>query len=110
IDAWNDRRAETADEAEALAEAPDEIESRRRALLNELSQADALRKQAGDILAEAEAAQAELDKTATLAIQQLAASREQRARAEERLAAAEERRKDAEARIAEALNCPPHEA
>ncbi|GAA5616075.1 chromosome partition protein Smc [Brucella sp. NBRC 12951] len=110
IAALNDRRAETADEAEALAEAPDEIENRRRALLNELSQADALRKQAGDILAEAEAAQAELDKMATLAIQQLAASREQRARAEERLAAAEERRKDAEARIAEALNCPPHEA
>ncbi|ABS13344.1 chromosome segregation protein SMC [Brucella anthropi] len=110
IAALNDRRAETADEAEVLAEAPDEIEGRRRALLNELSQADALRKQAGDILAEAEAAQAELDKTAALAIQQLAASREQRARAEERLAAAEERRKDAEARIAEALNCPPHEA
>ncbi|RRY13691.1 chromosome segregation protein SMC [Brucella anthropi] len=110
IAALNDRRAETADEAEALAEAPDEIENRRRALLNELSQADTLRKQAGDVLAEAEAAQAELDKMATLAIQQLAASREQRARAEERLAAAEERRKDAEARIAEALNCPPHEA
>ncbi len=37
IEALNDRRAETADEAEALAEAPDEIESRRRALLNELA-------------------------------------------------------------------------
>ncbi len=110
IAALNERRAETADEAEGLAEAPDEIEERRRALLNELSQADARRKEAADILAEAEAAQAELDKAATLAIQHLASSREQRARAEERLTAAEERRKDAEARIAEALNCPPHEA
>jgi chromosome segregation protein len=110
IAALNDRRSETADEAEALAEAPEEIESRRRALLNELSGADERRKQAADILAEAEAAQAELDKAATLAIQQLATSREQRARAEERLTAAEERRKDTEARIVDALNCAPHEA
>ncbi|WP_343313807.1 chromosome segregation protein SMC [Brucella sp. BE17] len=110
ITALNERRAETADEAEGLEEAPDEIEERRRALLNELSQADARRKQAADNLVQAEAAQAELDKAATLAIQQLASSREQRARAEERLTAAEERRKDAEARIIEALNCPPHEA
>ena len=110
IAALNDRRTETADEAEAVAEAPDEIESRRRALLDELSEADSRRKLAGDILAEAEAAQAELDKAATLAIQHLASSREQRARAEERLTAAEERRKDTEARIFEALNCAPHEA
>lgn len=110
IAALNDRRSETADEAEALAEAPEEIESRRRALLNELSGADERRKQAAGILAEAEAAQAELDKAATLAIQQLATSREQRARAEERLTAAEERRKDTEARIVDALNCAPHEA
>ncbi|MBV2142594.1 chromosome segregation protein SMC [Falsochrobactrum sp. TDYN1] len=110
IAALNDRRVEAADEAENLAEAPDEIENRRRALLNELSQAEARRKEAADILAQAETAQSELDKAATLAIQQLAASREQRARAEERLNAAEERRKDAQARIAEALNCAPHEA
>ncbi|MCD4511042.1 chromosome segregation protein SMC [Brucella pseudogrignonensis] len=110
IAALNDRRSETADEAEALAEAPEEIESRRRALLDELSGADERRKQAAGILAEAEAAQAELDKAATLAIQQLATSREQRARAEERLTAAEERRKDTEARIVDALNCAPHEA
>ncbi|MFC4625080.1 chromosome segregation SMC family protein [Daeguia caeni] len=110
IAALNDRRAETLEEAEALAEAPDEIAERRRALLKELAEAEERRKQAADILAEAEAEQAELDKIATLAIQQLAASREQRARAEERLTAAEERRKDAEARIAETLNCAPHEA
>lgn len=110
IAALNDRRAETAEEAEVLAEAPDEIENRRRALLNELSLAEERRRAAADILAEAETRQAELDKAATLAIQHLAASREQRARAEERLTAAQERRKDAEARIFEALNCPPHEA
>ncbi|MBJ6132103.1 chromosome segregation protein SMC [Ochrobactrum sp. Q0168] len=110
IASLNDRRAETADEAEGLAEAPDEIEARRRALLNELSLADDRRKEAADLLAAAETAQAELDKAATLAIQHLASSREQRARAEERLAAAEERRKDAEARIVEALNCAPQEA
>ncbi|MFD1197695.1 chromosome segregation protein SMC [Brucella gallinifaecis] len=110
IAALNDRRSEAADEAETLAEAPEEIENRRRALFNELSQAEERRKQAADRLAQAETAQAELDKAATLAIQQLATSREQRARAEERLTAAEERRKDAEARIIDALNCAPHEA
>ncbi|GAB1581314.1 chromosome segregation SMC family protein [Phyllobacterium phragmitis] len=110
IEALSERRAETAAEAEGLADAPEEIEERRRALLTQLAQAEALRKEAADRLAVAEAKQAELDKLATQAIQDLAASREARARAEERGAAAQERRQDAERRIHEALNCQPHEA
>ena len=110
IDNLNERGRETADEAEALAEAPDDIENRRRALLSELSLAEEKRKQAADVLAIAEAEQAELDKAATLAIQHLSTSREERARAEERLTAAEQRRKDAETRIFDTLNCAPHEA
>ncbi|MBB2970058.1 chromosome segregation SMC family protein [Mesorhizobium sp. RMAD-H1] len=110
IEALSERRAETAAEAEGLADAPEEIEERRRALLTQLTQAEALRKEAADRLAVAEARQAELDKLATQAIQDLAASREARARAEERGAAAQERRQDAERRIHEALNCQPHEA
>ncbi|RCS23352.1 chromosome segregation protein SMC [Phyllobacterium salinisoli] len=110
IEALAERRAEAAAEAEGLADAPDEIDQRRRTLLSQLSQAEALRREAADKLAIAEARQAELDKLATQAIQDLAASRETRARAEERGSAAQERRQDAERRILEALNCQPHEA
>ena len=41
-------------ELDALAEAPDEIDARRRALLSQLSQAETLRKAAADRLQEAE--------------------------------------------------------
>ncbi|MEK1855298.1 MAG: chromosome segregation protein SMC [Phyllobacterium sp.] len=105
-----ERRLEAEREAENLAGAPDELAERNRLLLSQLSEAEALRKDAADKLAVAEAKQQELDRAATDAIQSLATAREGRARAEERLAAAQERRKDAEARIAEALNCAPHEA
>ena len=103
-----ERRAEAVREQETLADAPDEIDVRRRALLSQLSEAEALRKQAADRLQEAENTQAALDKAATNAIQALAESRESRVRAEERLTAADDRRKEVEARIQEALNTPPH--
>lgn len=105
-----ERRLEAEREAENLADAPEEIAERNRMLLSQLSEAEALRKDAADRLAVAEAKQQELDRAATDAIQSLATAREGRARAEERLAAAQERRQDAETRIAEALNCAPHEA
>ena len=102
------RRFEAAAEVEKLAEAPDEIDAKRRALLTQLSEAERLRKDAADRLQVAETRQAELDKAATGAIQALSESRELRARAEERLSAADERRREAEARIQETLNTPPH--
>jgi chromosome segregation protein len=108
IAALGERKAEAANEREKLADAPDELDQRRRALLSQLSQAEELRKAAADRLQQAENRQAELDKAANQAIQSLAESREQRARAEERLTAADERRKEVEARIQEALNTPPH--
>ncbi|UXN60862.1 chromosome segregation protein SMC [Phyllobacterium zundukense] len=104
-----ERRLEAEREAENLADAPDELAERNRTLLSQLSEAEALRKDAADKLAIAENRQRELDQLATEAIQALATAREGRARAEERLTAAQERRKDAETRIAEALNCAPHE-
>ena len=64
--------AEAARELEALADAPDEIDARRRALLSQLSEAETLRKIAADRLQEAENRQAALDKAATAAIQALA--------------------------------------
>ena len=108
IAALGERKAEAAAERGKLADAPDELDQRRRALLSQLSQAEELRKAAADRLQQAENRQAELDKAAARAIQELAESREQRARAEERLTAADERRKEVEARIQEALNTPPH--
>ena len=108
IASLRERRAEAADEHRKLADAPDEIDARRRALLSQLSQAEELRKIAADRLQEAETRQASLDKAATAAIQALSEAREARGRAEERLTAADERRKEAEARIQEALAIPPH--
>ena len=108
IGSLTDRRAEADAERLKIADAPDEIEQRRRALLSELSKADEARKQAADILQQAENLQVGLDKAATAAIQALAGAREERGRAEERLTAADDRRREVEARIQEALNTPPH--
>ncbi|WP_336057763.1 chromosome segregation SMC family protein [Nitratireductor sp. CH_MIT9313-5] len=108
IAALVERRKEAAGELQSLADAPDEIEEKGRALLSEISQAEKLRKEAADKLQQAENEQARFDKGATDAIQALATSREQRARAEEREAAAEEMRRQAEARIQETLGVPPH--
>lgn len=108
IRALQERRAEALEEREGLADAPDEFDARRRALLSQLSQAEASRSAASDILREAENRQIELDKAATASIQQLSEAREARARAEERLTAADDRRQEVEARIQEALNTPPH--
>jgi chromosome segregation protein len=104
----DERRAEVSDELQKLADAPDDIDQRRRALLSQLTQAENLNKQAADRLQEAENNQSVLDKAATGTIQALAQARETRARAEERLTAADERRIEVEARIQEALNTPPH--
>jgi chromosome segregation protein len=108
IAALGERKAEAMEEREKLADAPDELDARRRALLTQLSEAEALRMAASDRLQDAENKQAELDKAATAAIQGLAEAREARARAEERLTAADDRRQEVEARIQEALNTPPH--
>ncbi|TPL98819.1 chromosome segregation protein SMC [Mesorhizobium sp. B2-3-11] len=108
IASLGERKAEAQAERERLADAPDEIDVKRRALLSQLTEAETLRKAAADRLQEAENRQAELDKAATSAIQSLAEARETRARAEERLTAADERRLEIEARIQETLNTPPH--
>ncbi|GAB5506753.1 MAG: chromosome segregation protein SMC [Rhizobiaceae bacterium] len=110
IASLSERRAEAASEREKLADTPDEIDARRRALLSQLSQAEELRTSAASRLQEAENRQAEFDRAAVAAVEALSGSREQRVRAEEKLTAAEERRKEAEHRIREALNVGPHEA
>ena len=108
IAALAERRAEAGVEFAALADAPDELDQRRRALLSQIAESETARKAAADRLQEAENRQATLDKAATAAITALSESREARARAEERLAAADERRRETEARIQEAIGVPPH--
>lgn len=102
------RRDEAAREAGELQDAPNEIELRRRALLTQLAEAEALRRKAADRLVEAENRQKEMDKAATEALEALSRAREARVRAEERVMAADERRKEIEARIREVLNVLPH--
>lgn len=108
IAALNERRSEAEAEQTRLADAPDELDARRRALLSQLAQSEEQARQASDKLQTAENRQQELDKGATAAIQALSESREARGRAEERLTAADERRIEIEARIQEALALPPH--
>ncbi len=109
IGSLNERREEAARELGAIADGPDEIEARRRALMSALSLAETARKEAADRLQSAENRQQELDRAATLAIQTLSESRENRARAEERLVAARDRRAEIEARIREVAQVEPHE-
>ena len=108
IASLGERRVETASELESLADTPDEIDAKRRALLSSFPRPKRCARPPADRLQEAETKQAALDKAATAAITALSEAREGRARAEERLNAADERRQEAEARIQEVLNTPPH--
>lgn len=93
-----------------IDEAPDDLAVKKRALIAQIEQAEAKRKQTSDTLVEAETHARTADKMATDCIAALSEAREDRARTEERLVAAKQRRTDIEARIVEALNCQPHEA
>ncbi|MDF1601240.1 chromosome segregation protein SMC [Mesorhizobium sp. YIM 152430] len=108
VDALTARRGEAAAEAALLADAPGELEMRRRALAGEIDKAEAVRRLAADALASAETGQVMLDRAATDAIEGLSRAREERGRAEERLSAAEERRREVEARMREVVGVEPH--
>ncbi len=109
IASLGERRAETASELESLADTPDEIDAKRRALLSQLSEAETLRKAAADRAAGGRNQAGCLGQGSDIdAITALSEAREGAARAEERLNAADERRREAEARIQEVLNTPPH--
>ncbi|AQS42076.1 MAG: Chromosome partition protein Smc [Candidatus Tokpelaia hoelldobleri] len=105
------RGAQTRAEIDALAATPDgqAFEARRRALFDEIAKAEAVAQTLADRLAEAETTQAGLDHATLVAVQELSAAREERARAEERLHAAIDRCEEIEAHIVSALDCPPVE-
>jgi len=103
------RHAEAAAETKQQATVPDDLETRKKMLLDEIVKTGTCMQEVADRLAKAEETQAALDRSATDAIQALASAREGRIRAEERLNAAVGRRTDIETLIAENLVCPPHE-
>ena len=103
-----ERLAETIAQKAEVEAAPDEIASRRRALVNEIDAAEQRRKEAADHLAVAENDLRTADKVANDALNALSESKQVSARAEERVEAARERRREIEARIREELECEPH--
>lgn len=110
INALKERSNVASVEAQELADAPDNIASKRIQLMNQLTEAEAIRKGCADALTIAETQSREADKIATEAISDLSTARENRGRTEERVVAAKARRQETEQRIREALNCEPHEA
>jgi chromosome segregation protein len=87
-----DRRGTAEEELERLADAPVEFLQQRRALLSQLTEADAARRTAGDERAIAETALLEADRAARAALEGMASARESRAASEQRLEGARQRR------------------
>ena len=103
-----ERRAAAQDELEALDDAPAQFLQQRRALLSQLTEADAARKIASDERAIAETALLEADRAARAALEAMAAARESRAASEQRLESARQRREQLSHAIATELETDPH--
>ncbi len=101
----HDRLREVRAEIDTLSELPAKIEARRQKLLNEISDADARRKDAAIKLAEAEHAVRDQERAIREAQGALSQAREQRARIEARLEAAREKRRDQARAIRELFEC-----
>ncbi|HEY5794194.1 MAG TPA: AAA family ATPase [Bosea sp. (in: a-proteobacteria)] len=117
VKAWQERAATSGQTAEetrrrietvgaertALLEAPDTFLTERRRLLAEIESAETLRRAAADRLALGEAALAETDRQARIALEALAGAREIRAAAEAKLEAAHQRVADLTRQIEDGL-------
>jgi chromosome segregation protein len=101
------RRAEAEDEAQMLAEAPDEFLAKRRALMNEMEAAEAARKEASDARASAETGLGEADRIARRALDAMSVAREEKARSESRVEAMRQRLADILRTIEAELECGP---
>jgi chromosome segregation protein len=101
------RRTEAEEEAQLLAEAPDEFLLKRRALMNEMETAEAARKEAADARAAAETGLAEADRISRATIDAMSAAREERARTESRVEAMRQRVADILRTIEAELECSP---
>ena len=103
------RRAEAQEEAELLAEAPDEFLKKRRALMGEMETAEEARKEASDARASAETMLTEADRVARAALDAMSVSREERARSESRVEATRQRLADVLRSIEHELECAPEQ-
>ena len=101
------RFAETKTEHESLANAPQQFEAKRRALIGEIGGAETARREAADRLAEGENALAIADRAARAALEALSVAREAAARAEERHQAVKRRLVDLATEIREILDVEP---
>ena len=104
---FEERIAEAREEQAELAEAPDLFLERRRALMNEIEQAEEARKLASDKRAEAETRLADSDRIARMALDAMAHVREERARSEQRVEGLSQRLDDLVRTIANDLECAP---
>ncbi|MCA1297799.1 AAA family ATPase [Stappia indica] len=103
IGVLRERMETAAEERETLLQAPDDIDARRRDLLDGIAKAEEARKAADDALLAAEAAQREADAAAHAALSHFSQVRERKIRAEERVEAARGRKSETEERIDEVL-------
>ncbi len=101
------RLAETQAEHAELAEAPEQFEDKRRALITEIEAAQAARRTAAETLAAGETALAEADRAARAAHAALSAAREGAVRAEERHEGVKRRLADLAGEIREILETEP---
>ncbi|MBO0345929.1 AAA family ATPase [Roseibium sp. CAU 1637] len=101
-----ERKTQAMEERAELLEAPEDIEFKRRTLLNEIDKAEAAKKAADDTMIRAETDLQEIDRLARASLEILASAREVRIRAEERLEAARDRKQAIERRIDEDLEVP----
>ncbi|WP_193173162.1 chromosome segregation protein SMC [Nisaea nitritireducens] len=120
---WSDRNERAASRKEELADRqlaerteigrlearPSEIETQRKALIDQITQSEAKRKQAADVLSEAEARQRTADEVARQADRELSEARETHIRAEGALEQINQAINGLRERIAERLECRPDE-
>ncbi len=107
IGALEARLLETKTERDSLADAPQVFEDKRKALLDDVSAAEASLREAADRLATAEGILAEADRGVRAALEAASAAREQAGRDEERCEGAKRRLADIEHEIQETLQVEP---
>ncbi len=121
ITAWNERKTRALQQAgeinervvavqgeqQALEAAPDDFVVRRRALIHEIDGAETARKDAADKRALAETTFADADKVARVMLQDLASSREARARSEAMVETGRLRVEEVERAVEETLEVAP---
>ena len=103
----DDRLAETREEIETLAEAPDEFLFQRRELTNRIEDAQTAHRAAGDARAAAETEAAEAERAARAALEAMSSAREIRARLEAQAEAAKARLEHLVRAISQELQCAP---